>query len=392
MKDFFRLKNSFVFDFYTRRRIYKYYNSVYNTTNNSELGNTNSIPRDYGGKEIVIVHNISPYFIPRISPDVNPYRYHKIRHLEGYMANLQGFRDLEAYMRSQFSSKSRSRIRRHLNRLEVCFEISYKMYFGEIPRAEYDVLFARMKEMIIMRFAQRGDDHEAINNWKFYQDSAYAMIRDKKASLFVICDSTKPIDICLNYHHENVFYNCIRSYDIDYSKFSPGYLDIYKQLEWCFLNGHSIFDLSHGNLDYKKQWCNTIYTFEQHILYNSKYPFRRFIAYGLKELLRLRWFLKKTGVFNLLKRIIARTEVQPETSSCMLKEELIEPGDLEKIKAFPRINIGMDQYAFLRKAVYDFQFVNSLNSGSVNVYAQRDTQNVFFVEGNDKLLKLTRQD
>ncbi len=56
-----------------------------------------------------------------------------------------------------------------------------------------------------------------------------------------------PISIGLNLINGKLIYRYIKAYDVDYSKFYIGLIDIVKQLEWCFERKFEIFDLLKGD-------------------------------------------------------------------------------------------------------------------------------------------------
>ncbi len=123
--------------------------------------------------------------------------------------------------------------------------------------------------MIKKRFKERGEENDALKNWDAIEKTTYDLILEKKASLAVIKHGDVPIAIALSYHYNSVFFYYIPSYDIDYGKFSLGNIMIYKQLEWCFKNGHQYFEMGWGDLDYKRRWSNYIYNCEHHLLYSK---------------------------------------------------------------------------------------------------------------------------
>ena len=98
-------------------------------------------------------------------------------------------------------------------------------------------------------------------------------------------------------HFENNVNHSIKTYDIDYAKFSLGNIDIYKQLEWCFENNFKMFDFMWGNLEYKERWCNQIYLYEHHLYYNKNFILGPPLAYLIVYLYKLKdFFNKKIGI------------------------------------------------------------------------------------------------
>ena len=311
----------------------------------------------------------------------------------GFCINMEGFDSTEGYISKQFGVKSRSKVRSYVRRLETCFNVSYDMYHGDnLSRGVYDSLFEILEEMITMRFNQRNDTHQAMGDWDYYKSSTYNLIKDKKASLFVIYDDEKPIDICLNYHEHGVFVNHIRAYDIDYSKFRLGYIDIYKQLDWCIENNYKIFDLGSGTLTYKEQWCNVTYEFQNLIVYNKKSL--RNIIFGnlMASLYKLKNFLNS-------KNIISDTEVNKSYNSGVKNDNEDETKHID-FDTMPledgkvpnnsiKIDIEHEDYQHLRHAVYDYLYLNFESKKDIVIYKWNNTNDeTYILKGSKGIIKL----
>ncbi|MFK5972244.1 MAG: GNAT family N-acetyltransferase [Flavobacteriaceae bacterium] len=390
---FLKIKNNFTFDFFIKRSVYTYYDNIHNITNNQDF--FNKAPFDKKSiKKVVVVNNIPPYLDARLHKEKITFKLFKIYHLDGFLADINEYSNLDEYMKDQFGSKSRSEMRRYLRRLETCFSIQYKMYYGEITKKEFSFLFEELRKMIQRRFSQRGDTHQGLKHWDYLKSTVFEMILEKKASFFVIFDKDQPIDICLNYHHQNILRNYIRSYDIDYSKFRLGYIDILKQLEWCFENNHSILDLSYGDLAYKRTWCNKVYTFEQHIIYNEQYLSQKIWAFTITVLLQLKWLLEKRGVLTLYYKL--RSLFKRKAAKKMIYEEAIF--EVEDISHTPlntislsKINSADDIYTFIRKPIYNFQYLNFEISDDITIYKINDHPSSFIISGKRKKQKITQK-
>ena len=287
---------NFKSDVFKYRKFYPFYSDCVNKTKPKNSIHTCSIS-DYNIKDnIYIVSDIPPYFELIPNQKIHSLAIITLFQFDGFMANLSSFQNIDDYVNFQMGAKSRSKIRGYRRRLESCFNVKYRFIFGTIDTEEYYYLFKKFKYLIEKRFKQRGDKHESLRNWPTIEKETLSMIRDKKASLFVIYDNAKPIDICLNYHYKNIYYNAIRSYDIDYSKFKLGYVDILVQLDWCFANNYQIFDLGRGDFEYKRRWCNETYKFQQHIIYNKNLFDKKLTAILIAKITMGKAFLKKKNV------------------------------------------------------------------------------------------------
>lgn len=383
-------KYKFAYDFYETRRIYPFYENVLNKTNGKNYFN-NEIKRTDDLVNVVhIVNYINPYYnliLDKNQPHLNVIKLHQDK---GFLAKLDEFTTIDAYMNSKMSSKSRTKMRGFVRRLETCFTISFKMYFGEISKNDYNFLFSKFHEFLTNRFLQRGDNHEALPRWDSIKNSTYQMILDKTASLFVIYNDKEPIDICLNYHHQNIIDNAIRSYDIDYSRFRLGYIDIYKQLEWCFENGIEIFDLSLGDFDYKRKWCNVVYEFENHIIYNKNSILKKIIAHILLLFYKTKGHLKEKNVHLLYHKIrnFFKTKTKHDPGHNESTIELEEINNLPALEKLTIIDSTLEVYRDLRKPIYDFQYSTAESANTIKVYKMNNQNTLYFVKGLNKILKI----
>ena len=209
----------------------------------------------------------------------------------GYAISLGKDMNPDQYVKQQFGSNAKT-IRRYVNRLEACFNVSYKMFYGEIEYNTYMFIMTSLRSMLVKRFAQRNTTNSELQIWDEVVNDSYAQILEKKASLFVIYNESTPIEISLNYHFYKILFISTSSYDIDYAKFGLGHVEIYKQIEWCLANGVQIFEMGDGELDYKRRWSNAIYNFEHHVIY----PKNSLVKKGMAQLeigkIKFREYLK----------------------------------------------------------------------------------------------------
>lgn len=335
---------------------------------------------------IHILEDVPSYVNLELHENYNGYNILKSNVL-GFYVNLEGYSDVQEYLKTQMGAKSRSRLRGLVNRLEKCFDITYKIYFGEISKEDYELLFAYLKKFIEERFSQRGDKHQAMKEWNLYKERTFEMIWKKEASLYVIYNENRPIDICLNYHVAGVYVNKIRSYDIDYSKFRVGYIDIIKQLEWCLENNYTIFDLMRGDLRYKREFCNVISNLDRYILYPKNNFGAKLWANIKKE--ELLWRPKLRFIKDATRKVLKNN-----TSEDTVQENKEPEIKIVELKVFPTniklelIDLDQEEFNSLRKSVYEFQYSNSESSKDIQIYKLTEETNSFIVKGISKVMKI----
>lgn len=254
------------------------------------------------GKNLYVIKNVPEYLDINFYEDKNIYS-RKYRSITGFAMSLAKYDDIDSYMRDQFKSKARSQLFRRIRRLEKCFNITHKRFYGQIDKIECLTLLASLKEMIITRFQERNQVSDSLKYWKEIQTHLPSLIRAKKASLFVIYNEDVPISISICYHYGNVFFSYIDSYDTNYFKFGLGNIMIFKKLKICIENNYDFFDMGWGELDYKRRWCNYIYDYEHHILIpNNNLP-SYIIAFWEGNKTRFKSYLLSSKLNLMVKKI-----------------------------------------------------------------------------------------
>ncbi len=380
-------KYKFIFDFLQNRKVYPFYDRILNTTNKKAF--YDGLPNESSEADnlIHIVHYIPPFLKPEIGNQAEQRLItFKFPRAKGFMVNLNGYTSIDQYLSAQLSSKRRKNLRSYVRKLETCFKIRYEFYFGEIQKKRYDLLMAKGRLFLQNRFEQKGETHELLASWDFIEKTTYELILLKRASLFVIYNNEEPISVCLNYHHDTIFHNAIGSYDIAYSKFSLGYVAILRQLEWCLANGILLFDLSLGDLDYKRIWSNVIYDFEHQILYKQKNHLNKLVAGGLVSFYQLKDYLKRMKVdtlYHKLRRVISK---EPKPGNNSYSEQQFELVDLDLVPLTEQarlVDLNHESYAFLRKPVVDFQFSSEEKSEDIKIYQVNGQKDRFYILGRN---------
>lgn len=206
----------------------------------------------------------------------------------GYAILINKGFNIDIYLKKQFKSNYRNLKKRH-QRLESCFNVHYKFFYGNITKETYLFIMESLKKMLVERFTQRKDKNKKLEDWDELVTNTYNQIIEKKASLFIIYDDEMPIDISLNYHFDKIMFGAISSYALEYHKFGMGSIEKIKLLEWCLSNDYKILDFGFGDLEYKKKWSNNIYRFKSQVIYNRK----SIIAYLFAKMEILKLSLKE---------------------------------------------------------------------------------------------------
>lgn len=295
---------------------------------------------------------------------------------------------IDQYLQSHFSKNSRTPILRKKKRLEACFNISYKIYYGNIEKTHYDFLMLTAKRMLEKRFAQKQDTTFVLKDWNRYQNILLPLIHAKKASFFVIYNGSEPIQISINYHFGQTFFAYIPAYNIDYSSFGLGNTAIYQQLEWCINNNYTYLDMGNGDYEYKKRWCNYHSGLQTHIVYKKAALINTIIAntalYKIKSVNILKSLINSNIVAKIKTLNIKNTE-QPQLLYSI--SQLPQNFDLN-LKNTMVINLKNSHPEFnISKPVFDFLFKFKEHIDNVTVY-KLDSPKSYLIKGLQNQIKI----
>jgi len=339
--------------------------------------------------KLYAIKNVPNYLNVNFNNDKS-YSFKKFRSIKGFTMSLGNYSDIDSYMQDQFKTKRRNELFRRIKKLEKSFNINYKCFHGTVDKGECLALLASLKEMIISRFQQRNQVSDSLKNWMQIQTTIHSLIKDKKASLFVIYNEDIPISISICYHYGNVFFSYITSYYIDYYKFGLGNIMLYKKLEWCFKNNYKFLDLGWGELDYKRRWCNHIHNLEHYILFpNNSFPgFLMAIWEGNKT--RLKACLLSSKLNKIFKRVIRLIKPRSnhlKTATKFIYENLeyscstdgLIPVDLTNEK-YSHLKVLKNDFIYRTEEYYsDVKMYSLLNEGVYIIKGKKHCKKVVFI-------------
>ncbi len=265
--------------------------------NYSLVSNTSHEYRD----KVFLIYDVPTYF-EIANNSFGKLKLHRIKQYPGYLIKLHEYTSFSEYMNHAFNRKSRYKLRSYKNQLLASFDIHDNVYFGEISKSEYDSIFEQFRTLLEKRYTEKqvSNNNLEIKEWSFYKDVVYPMILAKKAALYVVNDSEKPIGIMLNYIAEDTLIVAITVFDIDYSKYNVGTVNIMGLIEWSIKQNIKAIDFSKGHYDYKKRWGSEEYAFEYHILYDSSSFYATCIAISMKYFFKLKQYLRDKNLNELL--------------------------------------------------------------------------------------------
>ena len=330
---------------------------------------------------IVLIYDIPDYFDVDTHDLPDHIKFHRIKQYPGYLTDLKKYEDLHDYLLSAFSKKRKDKLNRYKKRLELCFDISCQMFYGEITKEDYDLIFDAFKKLLEKRFNYKQLTNNNLNpdEWTFYYDVALPMILEKKASLFVVYEGSNPIAITLNYFSDNILFHGITVFDIDYSKFHLGKVALLNLFSWCFENNIHIFDFSKGHFDYKTHWMNRAYDFEYHVYYNNSSLNSRILAFTIKSYFELKQFLREKEVNTRLHRLTFW--FKNNTNKSKSKFNFSEATKDYKESELLEIEFLLDDHAALKPIANEFLFLNSERLKDLKILQVKEDSSAYLFKG-----------
>lgn len=340
-------------------------------------------------KKVWLIYDIPEYFDINTTTGPDRLGIKTIKQYPGYLIDLKPYESLAAYLAKNFGKSSRYKLKKYRNRLESSFNIRYKMFYGSIEANEYEAIFECFRSLLEKRFSEkktRNNNLEA-KEWAFMKSVSLPMILEKKAGLFVVYDGEQPISVTLNFMDDTVIFDAITTFDIDYSKFNLGYINIMALIEWGLGNGFETLDFSKGYFDYKERWATKRYTFEYHILYDKKNPASVALANTIFLYFKTKQKLREWQLGDVLNKTLFylksgnKTGIEPLGYEIEVIKQLPNLGILEKIEK------NTDPYETIREALFSFLYLNSEHIQNVSVYKESNS-NTFFLKGKETMQKI----
>ncbi len=336
-------------------------------------------------KKVFLIYDVPDFLQDPIPQKNGRFKCMTSRQYPGFLIDLKTFESFGDYFTKNFSKKSRYKFRKYKKRLETCFDINYRMYYGETDKEEYGKVFEKFRNLLVKRFK----DKQIFNNnlkdkeWSFYEEVVLPMILDKEASLFVIYNGDEPIAVTLLYYMDSVMIDAITVFDIDYSKFHLGSVMVMKLLEWAFENEMEILDFSKGEYEYKKHWMTHQYDFHYHIWYDSSYLPTKMMAYILTKFYDAKQFVRKKNINETLHKFVFTWKYGRASKKTRNQDyEIVALEDQVNTSSMEKVQINQHQNQHLRKAIFDILYLNQLELNKISLF-KHGSEDELLLESND---------
>ncbi|MFV0540100.1 MAG: GNAT family N-acetyltransferase [Aestuariibaculum sp.] len=337
-------------------------------------------------RSITSLQLVPEYLNITISPD---FHLKSVFQKKSYAANLKSCHSAEDYLKTYFKGNFRNNVRKSVRRVNICLNVDYKVFYGNISSTEYTNLMADFHNILKKRFEYLNTRNLVLENWQHYLDSTYTLIQKKEACLFVIYNKKEPIAFALNYPFNDVLYFGVPTFDLSYSKFSLGNVVLYKILEWCFDNNFNFFDLGYGDFRNKINWSNTNYNYN-HLLIckNNSFKAKWYYGYLKYKYLAIDYLISKnfhTFIRTLKNKVkgVKATALPIFTFSEITNNLATESSHLQEIE------INGNTPPHIKMAVYDFVYTKIENINDITIYRSSTDLNTYIVKGKNNQLCLT---
>lgn len=351
--------------------------------------NNNKKP-DYRNK-VFLIYDVPTFFELDLKNDQKDLGLIKLKQYPGFLVDLKKYTDFNHYFSTTFSKSSRYKLTKYKKRLESSFDISYKMYYGNMDREEYDSIFVHFKRLLEKRFSDKGTTNNNLNpkEWNFYKEVAYPMILEKKASLFVIYNEDTPIGITLNYFSETILFDAITVFDIDYEKFHLGSVTIMKLIEWAMDNKFGYFDFSKGYFDYKKRWSNREYDFEHHLYYDRSSMLSTILARFIAFYFNLKQYSREKDLNTKFYNLSFWLRNRKSKKEGIEKYQFSPVSDDAIIENYKEINRDSDEWNHLKTMIFEFLYLNNESQKNLKIKKNVHEDHKFIFKSNEKIIMLT---
>ncbi|MEZ4802641.1 MAG: GNAT family N-acetyltransferase [Gelidibacter sp.] len=342
-------------------------------------------------KKVFLIYDVPQFFgLDPFEEKRSTLRCDEIFQYQGFLLNFTEFPTAQDYVNSRVSSKNRRGLRSRQERLEHCFDINYRFYTDDITKDEFDVVFHQFHELLSDRFSGKKVNYHHLrpDKWAFHSEFSYAMMKENKASLFVIYNGSMPIAVTLNIHSEEIVFVAITVFDPDFYKFNIGKTTIVKIIEWCYEHNFKIADFSKGEFDFKYEWCNVVYDFNYHLLYDSKSLRARFVAWMVKSFLETKRYLREKNVNVLYRKFLYKIK-KKEDDHAVEKFKIEDLDGFDSDSTYEIIDLQNQTYNHLKVFVYSFLFLNSEPLKNVVIYKKRNSDKEFIIKGKVKSQRVT---
>ncbi|MEA1787383.1 GNAT family N-acetyltransferase [Arenibacter sp. GZD96] len=335
-------------------------------------------------KGVFLVYDVPTYYNLENSTKGAGLGKYQVTQYPGYLCELNGYTDLNHFMRDTFGKRTNGKFNRYRSRLATCFDIRHRMFYGEMAATEYDFIFGHFKRLLDKRFADKkiANNHLNPTEWGFYGEVVLPMLRKKEAALFVIYNGETPIAVTLLYIMDTVVIDAIPVFDIDFKKFNLGTVALMELVAWCIDNDFKALDLSKGFYEYKTRWAKKRYDFEYHIIFSKGHFIAEVLAVLMKAYFKLKHYLRTKKLNERFHRVAFFLKRPGTDAGCIPIQFEFDSGNVEHSDGnVEKIAIHGENQSHWHPMVYEFAYLCSEKFNDIDLYRIRGSATEFWLRG-----------
>mgnify|MGYP001265499249 CR=1 FL=1 len=333
--------------------------------------------------KVLLIYDVPTYFNKNSSFLDSKIKYLKTKQYAGGYTDFDKFSSLEEILQTRFKAKKRAEFKKFKKRLELCYNVEYICYKGDVSISDYDYLMQAFFVLLEKRYIEKGINNRNTSSkfQLYYKELIYKLINENKASLFVVKCDDNLVSMSINFHSEDIMFYAIPVFDTNYSKFNLGHISLMAIFDWCIENGVKKFDFSKGDGIYKDKWITNHYHYENHIIYNSKSLISSFLAKLIFLFFNFKQFLRDKNFNSLINKIYFKGTKVEQKLPLLSKEISFDDG--ENIKE--KIN---SDYQFLLMHLNLYVYDNSEKLLDVKILQSKSQNNLYQFLGKNSCLEL----
>ncbi len=335
--------------------------------------------------KVVLLYDVHQHLHSSENKEIGKLKIKKITQYEGYISDLSGCKTADEFLSQNSSKKTQNNLRKHIRRLEGCFEVDFNVYGDNISSNQFENIMDSFFSLLEKRWNYLSKDNDILKNKLFYKKLIYEMLKTKEAKFFVLSADSEPVNIVLSFIADKHLFFAITAFDSDYAKFNVGHNMIKKMIDWCLQNDISTLDFSKGAYEYKLRWANKTYNFENHIIYDSGAWKSLLLGTCLNYFYKLKEYLKRKKVnvvYSKLKQFF-----KPSTKKNLQKIEVSMKdmaGSQVDLANLPLLSKTSEAFDLIRPTIYNLIYYKPQKFTDIQVYTANE-ENTFIVSGENIL-------
>ncbi len=116
-------------------------------------------------EKVIIIKDVPQYFDVKIKELPKYIKWFNTEQYAGFLINFKNIASTDQYLKSRFGNSSRYKLRRSIKKLENCFDINYRMFYGEMSKEAYDFIFDEFFRLLEIRSVEKEIiDNENVKN------------------------------------------------------------------------------------------------------------------------------------------------------------------------------------------------------------------------------------